>query len=476
MNTILIPALALALGASAETTPDTVWLDLDATRPRDSLLLVKGEKTVVALGTTVTDSSTHLKFDGTGGFELPSWTHPTGAWYIAARVRMDVYGDQDSWFISDILNSSTWPDGYTSPAIQGFQFRTGGSGLYPVSPRNPALTDAQWQSTLNSFDHAYQAKMSQCLAGISFGTDGDGDWIQSNSDRCLPLGRWVHFVASWDGKRQHLFIDGVEATDTLRQLGQGLVPRMDAGVPLAFGMRGANAHDQFQLFEGGIQSVRIVKGSLDSAKALALYQGDMKPVAGSCKAMPVIVSPGVADVAVPADIVRIRLAPSSSCLPGLVPDLELHPGDSLDVLAVSVDGKGTRIASVRTGSLTFPLKDLGIEAEGVTPFLLKARLVRASVAARTASVEPSWGMERPMSIANGGSTRINRPAAPQSIRLLPGSRLEAPGVGRLVVRGADGRRIVLTKVSPDGTWDLSILPRGMWWISAGDRVVALPRL
>lgn len=478
MNKLLVlPCLALAMGAFAETTPDKILLDLDATRSRDSLLLVGGAKTEVSLGTTVSDSSTHLKFAGKGGFQLPAWTTPTGAWYVVARVRMDVYGDQDSWFISDILNSSTWPDGNSDPTIQGFQFRTGGSGLYPVAGRNPAISDQVWQTTLDAFDHAYQAKMSQCLAGFSIAsTDSKVNWIMSNSDRCLPLGRWVHFAASWDGSRQHLFLDGVEATDTLRQLGQGLQPRLDGKMPLAFGMRGAKVVDQFQFFQGGLQSVRIVEGLLDSAKALALYQADMKPVLGTCQPIPAIVSPEVSQAAVAADRVVIRLAPAPSCLPGLVPDLVLHPGDSLDVLAVSVDGKGTRLASVRTGSLEFPLEKLGLETKTVVPFLLKARLVRAPVAARSAAVEPVWGMERPMSLAAGGSTRAVRKPSASDLRFLSGSRLQAPGVSRLVARRADGRRIVLSRAPADGIWDLSILPSGVWWISAGDRVVIMPRL
>lgn len=477
MKSTLIPLLAAAMGASADATPDTVWFDLDATRPCDSLLTIQGAAASAVLGDFVTDSVTHLKFAGRGGFQIPSWTPPSGAWYVVARLRMDAYGDKDSWFISDILNSATWPDSYTNPMIQGFQFRTGGSGLFPVSPRNPALSDEEWQSTLDAFDHAYQAQMSQCLAGFSMAsTDSVVNWIQSNSDRCLPLGRWVHLVASWDGKRQHLYLDGVEVTDTLRQLGQGLAPRMDKGMPLAIGMRGAAASGQLQLFQGGMQSVRILKGSLDSAKALALYQADMKPVVGSCQAVPVIVRPEVAQIVVAKDVVTIRLVASSSCKPGLLPDLVLHPGDSLDVLAVSVDGKRTRIASARVGSLSFPIEALGMESRDVVPFVLKVRIVRAPVAGRVgAATETAWEMERPMTYAAGGLTRAARGASVEAVRLLPGARLQAPGVRQLVARNADGRRIVLSRAPSDGIWDLSILPRGMWWIRAGGHVVALPR-
>ena len=479
MSLLLATCIAGIASASAQSSVDTVLLDLDATRSRDSLLLVDGAKTATSLGATVSDSTTHLKFAGNGGFQLPSWTAPQGAWYVVARVRMDSYGDQASWFISDILNSSTWPDGNGNPQIQGFQFRTGGSPLYPVAGRNPAISDQVWQSTLDSYDHAYQARMSQCLAGFSIAsTDPNVNWIMSNSDRCLPLGRWVHFAASWDGSRQHLFIDGVEATDTLRQLGQGLKPRIDGKMPLAFGMRGADVVDQFQFLKGGLQSVRIVSGLLDSAKALALYLADMKPVAGSCQAIPMIVSPEVGEVAVALDSVVIRLEPAPSCRPGLVPDLVLRPGDSLDVLAVSVDGKGTRLASTRTASLVFPLEKLGLETTTPVPFLLKARIVRTPVpvAARIASVEAVWGMERPMSLAGFGSTRAVRESSGSSLRVLSGSRLQAPGVSQVVARRADGRQVVLSRAPVDGIWDLSILPSGLWWISAGDRVVVLPRL
>lgn len=478
MNAFLVTCIAGIASASAQSSVDTVLVDLDATRPDDSLLVVQGALVKPSLGASVTDSGTQLKFSGKGGFQIASWTPPTGAWYAVARLRMDSYGDQDSWFISDILNSATWPDHYTNPAVQGFQFRTGGSGQYPVSARNPALSDAEWANSLGVFDREYQARMSQCLAGISMASSSTTEhWIQSNSDRCLPLGRWVHFVASWDGKRQHIYLDGVEATDTLRQLGQGDTPRMDVGMPLSIGMRGANAQDQFQFFKGALQSARIVKGLLDSAKALALYQADMKPVSGSCQATPAIVNPEVAMVVADKDMIKISLLASSSCKPGLVPDLVLHPGDSLDVLAVSVDGKGTRIASVRVGSLSFPIEALGIQSKEPIPFVLKARLVRAPVAGRVAATaEAVWGMERPMTYAAGGSTRAVRGASAEAVRLLSGSRLQAPGVSQLVARRADGRRIVLSHAPADGIWDLSILAPGVWWISVGDRVVVLPRL
>ena len=81
-----------------------------------------------------------------------------------------------------------------------------------------------------------------------------------------------------------------------------------------------------------------------------------------------------------------------------------------------------------------------------------------------------------MSLAAGGSTRAVRKSSDRGPRVLSGSLLQAPGVSRLVARRADGRRIVLSRAPADGIWDLSILPPGVWWISAGDRVVVLPRL
>ncbi len=130
MKPFVFPILVAALGASAESASDTVWFDLDATRARDSLLSMEGAFAKAALGEHVTDSATHLKFAGRGGFQIPSWTPPSGAWYVVARLRMDSYGDQDSWFISDILNSATWPDGYATPATQNSRPGTCSAELY----------------------------------------------------------------------------------------------------------------------------------------------------------------------------------------------------------------------------------------------------------------------------------------------------------------------------------------------------------
>lgn len=467
---------ALAIVSAGVAAEDPVVLEVSATRPRDSLVVQRGATVDDATWMGIQDSGTHLVFRN-GGIQIPSYAAPRGPWYAVARLRMDAYGDQSSWFCSVVFSTATWPDHYTNPPIQGFQFRTGGSGLYPALPRDPKVSDAAYTKALGVLDREMQAKLSRCLLGFSQATtDPVNNWIMSNSSRCLPLGEWVHFAAGWDGVRQRIFLNGEDVTDTLRQLGKGLVPRQDPGVPIALGTRGATAQDQFQFFHGALQYARIHVGVLDSAKARALHAVGRPQLNGSCRAAASIVRPLVAAATYSSDTVVVALGPSTSCQAGMVADLVFHPGDSLDVLAVSLDESPRILGLARVGSLSFPLSVLGLPPEESTPFVLKTRLLRSSVppspvASRALStIEPAWDMERPM-VLIGPSTEIGPGFSPSSATWVSSRRLRLPLGSRPVAVRADGTCQRLAAPVEPGVWDLSSLPRGIWWIRFGEDAV-----
>lgn len=472
----------LGLGSSlCLAAEDPIVLEVSALRPRDSLVVQRGAVVEDATWMGIQDSGTHLVFRR-GGIQVPSYAAPRGPWYAVARLRMDAYGIDSSWYNSVVLSTATWPDHFTRPPIQGFQFRTGGSGLYPALPRDPKISDAAYTKALSVLDREMQSKLSRCLLGFSqASSDPLVNWIMSNSDRCLPLGEWVHFAAGWDGVRQRIFLNGQEVTDTLRQLGKGLVPRQDPGVPLTVGIRGAQVLDEFQFFQGALQYARIHAGVLDSAKARALHEAGRPTLAGHCKAAASIVHPLVAAATYPTDTVLVALGPSTSCQTGMVPDLLFHPGDSLDVLAVSLDESRQILGTARVGSLSFPLSVLGLPPGEATPFVLKTRILRAKefvvpVAGRsTDPIAPTWDMERPMVLIGQASAVGPRSSSPSAI-WLTSRRLRLPEGSKPVAVRADGIRLHLAPPVEPGVWDLSALPRGMWWIRYGSGAVVFSSL
>lgn len=463
-------ALASSLCLAAE---DPLVLEMSALRPRDSLVVQRGSVVEDATWMGIQDSGTHLVFRR-GGIQIPSYAAPRGPWYAVARLRMDAYGIDSSWYNSVVLSTATWPDHYTKPPIQGFQFRTGGSGLYPALPRDPKVSDAAYTKALGVLDREMQAKLSRCLLGFSqASTDPLVNWIMSNSDRCLPLGEWVHFAAGWDGVRQRIFLNGKEVTDTLRQLGKGLVPRQDPGVPLTIGIRGAKVLDEFQFFQGALQYARIHAGVLDSAKARALHEAGQPTLSGPCKAASSIVRPLVAAATYPLDTVVVALGPSTSCQAGMVADLVLHSGDSLDILAISLDESRRVLGIARVGSLSFPISVLGLPSGDATPFVLKTRLLRAKefltpLAGRAASTSaPHWDMERPMVLIGEAST-VGPRSASSTATWISSRRLRLPEGAKPIAVRADGTCLRLPAPVEPGVWDLSSLPRGIWWIRFGE--------
>ncbi|MCB9497456.1 MAG: hypothetical protein H6686_11275 [Fibrobacteria bacterium] len=472
-----IPLCLAALSTAASAQQDEIWFDLDASRPRESLVMYRGQPTTLSMDPSVVDSGTHLVFAGSGGLDLASYTPPEGRWSTSAYLRLDQYGIESSWYIADFLATATWPDGAAQPTIQGFQFRTGGSGQYPLLPRNPGITDAEWVMVLDAFDHARQAKASACLLGLSQGTtDSVVTWVQSNSDRCVPRGQWVHVAAGWYEGRQRLYLDGIEVTDTLRQLGKGYTPRELSGYPLSVGKRAPKPPNQSQFFRGAIQKLQIRLGDLDPAKALEVYQQERKPVAGSCKAVPTILRPSVLDVASSDDLVVLRLDPGPSCVPGLEPDRQLGEGDSLDVMALSEDGSSV-LGLVRVGTLSFPLSDLGLAPDQIQVVRLKARLVRKApvVAGRVAAHEDEWAMIRPF-ILVGRSVSVDRAGSGKNFQLLGRDGLSAPGSEQVWAVSAQGGRVLLPIREVGSTWDLSKLGRGIWMVTDGRRSIRICRL
>lgn len=468
----LLPVVAMGV-ASAQT-----WLDLDASRSRDSLVLASSPLKVTQVG-SVQDSTSHLVF-GKGYYELLGFPVPTsGPWYVQTRFRLDDYGDSESWHIASIAGTATWPymDEGDLP-IQGFELRVGGGRFYPQIANNDLVSRESQLGARDYFTDTRNALYSTCLLELVTGTrDASVTWSEAYSSRCVDKGVWHHVAAGWDGKRMVLFLDGRNVLDTNRMIGKGLAPRLDSPAQLYVGHRRRAQYDH-RYFHGAVQSLRMVSGVLDSSLADRLHRQTMPAVKGTCAAVPVVDYPLTFQFAFANEIARMSLARSPRCSEGEQADLRLHPGDSIDVMAVAADGSGRQLGVTTVGSLEFPLERFASGSSDTIAVRLKVRLRRAAVAGRAATATvPEWNDNRPMVITGKALGVRQHMIRGTPARLLPGHRADFPGVARLRARDVDGRRIELGVDAKSGTvWDLSSLPRGVWILSGGGAQLRYVRL
>lgn len=470
------------LAASLAPALDTTWIDLEAGRSRESLATTSVPGWIPKVVGSLTDSGTHLLL-GAEGIRIDGFRQPQGPWHLFARIRPDAYGTQASWYLENLASTSTWPnmDNNYQGQIQGLDVRLGGGRFYPQARRDPRVSDAEWQATLDYFDHNRNASLSRCLLGFAIATtDPVVNWKEVYSNRCLQAGVWQDLAIGWDGKRISMYLDGVEVSDTNRLIGTGLVPRLDPTTNLFLGIRG-NATYDLRRFTGAMQNLRIRSGVLDSALAVRLHLEASKIVTGTCRAVPEIVEPKTLHlVAATANIV-LRLQPAPDCQPGLVPDLVLRPGDSLDLMAISLDQSQRRLGGVRIGSLSTSVASLGMRSDSATPFRLKARLVRAIpsgiVAARTSVLEESpWNDDRPMVLVAGSSKATPRRADGTGIRMVHPDQVLFPGASSLRAVSLDGAVVPLPALDrANGLFDVSRLPRGLWILQVDQRRFVLAR-
>ena len=473
----------VCLASSLVLALDTTWVDLDAARSTDSLATTSVSGWIPKVVGSLTDSGTHLLL-GAEGARLDGFRQPRGAWHLFARIRPDAYGTRDSWYLGNLASTSTWPNmgnGYQGQ-IQGFDVRLGGGRFYPQARRDPLVSDADWQASLEYFDHDRNAALSRCILGFAIATtDPSVNWKEVYSNRCVQTGVWQDLAIGWNGKTLSMYLDGVSVTDTNRVIGTGLSPRLDSITTLFLGIRGNASYDKRPFF-GAVQSIQIRSGALDSALASRLHLAATGSVSGACRAVPEIVEPKTLHLVAPSERIVLRLQPASDCQPGLVPDLALRPGDSLDILAISLDESQRRLGGVRIGALSTTVASLGMRSDSATPFRLKARLVRAQLptpaAARSAStdLEGAWNDDRPMVLVANSSGITRTVSDGSAIRAVHPDRILFPGATSLVAVRPDGTMVPVPVLDPaKGLFDVSPLSKGVWILRDGKRRTLLAR-
>lgn len=480
MKTSTSSKFSLAVLVATAPLSAQTWFDLDATRPREELVQGTKALTLTKVGTIV-DSTTHLVL-GKGYYEILNFPQPSAEpWYISTRFRLDEYGDAESWYISSLAGTVTWPNSedMTLPS-QGFELRIGGGRFYPQIANNSLVSQASRNGADDYFTAERNALYSTCLLEIVTGTNESAvEWAESFSSRCVERGVWHHVAAGWDGKRRVLFLDGQDVLDTNRIIGKNAAPKMDSPAQLYVGHRRRSSYDH-RYFHGAVQSLKMVSGVLDSDLASRLYRQAFPAVQGTCDAVPAIDYPLTFQFAFSDETARMSLVPSPKCAEGQAADLQLHPGDSIEVMAVSADGSGGLLGLLTVSTLQFPLASFVRTTSDPQTVRLKARLRRkaTAVAGRAMVVDSlPWNDDRPIVITGKALGVRERASRSAPARLIGATSAIFPVTSGLVARNPAGREIALGSASrrADGAWDLSALPRGFWVVSGGGATLRFVR-
>ncbi|MBD3240925.1 MAG: hypothetical protein GF331_10095 [Chitinivibrionales bacterium] len=251
-------ALALALAGLAhgevvlEISPETY----------DSLV-ANGATVSGAIAVTQEEGFSTLDFTDNGYLVLPEYAFDHETFSVEGYFKLDRY-TRTGPCVSALLSAVYWTGSYT----QGVDFRVGGGYLYPILPENAYSSPSDFVKP-DGFTRYVRASLSQSVPAFVMGAQNAGDsWKEVYADHGLMLGEWAHVVAVWDGTHQHIYINGVEATDPWRVNGQSSLPHIDSQVQFTVGASFANGSRHF---DGKMRFVRLHDGAMSAADVAAAY-------------------------------------------------------------------------------------------------------------------------------------------------------------------------------------------------------------
>lgn len=410
--------------------------------------------------------------DFSGGLvKLPGFPGPQGPFSIEARFRLRHYGPESSRFIADILNTATWD---TGPA-QGFAFRVGGSYLYPVLPRNRYATEQEWQNAQDAYSHIDRGRLSVCFADFVIARqDDNANWKQALTDRCIETGAWTHMAAVWDGTDMRIYLNGLDATDTLRLDGAGKPTRVDSVETAYVGSRIEGEYDP-RHFDGEIDYVKVEDKALSPTEIHARYQATFVPEKRDslCWGVLLPLYPEAGKVCPGRLHIETKVFNHGACTdPKIIAGF--LAGDSVEIEVAKNADFDTIAARLRFADLSFDL-DLGsfsALAGYRGPIYWRVRLIpakRANALAKAAAAEPEWSPSRPIVLDLSGTTDLALPApglarAPRLVRAMAGLLLQGPE--EPVLFDLSGKRVAVRfRRLPQGEgnatyWRLESVPAG----------------
>ncbi len=400
-------------------------------------------------------------FGKSGLIQFPEFAHPTGPFTIEARFILRNYGPESSRFVADILNTATWDNGPS----QGFAFRVGGSYLYPVLDKKAYASEEEWNASMTAFTHIERGNFSQCFAAFAMArSDSDRSWKTVVTDRCIELNVWTHMVAVWDGENMRIYLNGIDATDMWRILGQGVAPNLDSIVVAYVGARTTESFDS-RHFDGVLDFVRVRDGALTEAEIRGLYKKTFAPEIHEtlCKGViqPMFPEPG--QVVKGDSPFRFKIIAHGGCVnPAFLPTLQA--GDSIVVEFAKDATFANPILSFIVTDTCFQLQADDLQKIG--PYLgaifWRARLFKAEpngLGKVSAGVrESDWSLARPIVMNLNQSTALTPyPGLRPAIRIArPGRFFPDNGRGEMPeFFHLNGRRIQMPLLRVEGGWILS---------------------
>jgi hypothetical protein len=400
------------------------------------------------------------EFSG-GLIKVPGFKGPQGPFTIEARFKAGAYGDEDSRFAAEILNTATWDNGPT----QGFVFRIGGGYLYPVLPREGYRSEAEWLASQGDYSYIDRGRLSACFADFVIArADDDRNWKQAFTDRCIELGAWTHMAATWDGTDMRIYLNGLEATDPWRLDGVGKPPRIDSVATAFVGARYDGSFDP-RPFKGQIDFVRMEDGALSAAEIHARYKETFMPAdqSGLCTGIAIPKYPEAGQICKGGMQLEIKVQNHGACTdPAFVAGF--LSGDSLEI-EFSKDPSFAVIAArvkAATTSLRLEAKDLG-ELSGYAGAVywrvrLLPRAASGGAPAKRAAADPEWSPARPVVLDLSGTSVLGR-AAPRLVMAVPGLTLPDRG-GEPGLYDLRGHRVPARFARVPGGWRLAKAPHG----------------
>lgn len=314
-------------------TPSKELLHLDFEK-KDTLGF---EPNSLPLANVVSDAKAAIDFPGsldlgtTGLVTVPNFKSPKGPFSIEARFRLNEYAPLNTRYISDILNTATWdlPSPHTN---QGAVMRVGGGYLYTPLDTSSYANKADYSADIAWYDDSERASSSKCIGEFAMATpDVSKLWMEVVTNGCIMRNTWVHMVSVWDGERMHIYLDGQDATDSLRMKDNGAKPYFDSVATAYVGARTTGSFDSRHL-NGVIDYVRVVDTAMKVLEIRSHYRESLSlpPSDTTCHSElePEYPNPGQA-ISKQTEF-RCKLVPHRSCTDSsYVPKLE--ESDSVEV-------------------------------------------------------------------------------------------------------------------------------------------------
>lgn len=273
------------------------------------------------------------------------------------------------------------------------------------------------------YSHIDRGRLPACFADFVIARRDIENWKQAITDRCIEIGAWTHLAAVWDGQDMRIYLNGLDATDSVRLDGVGKPTRIDSVGTAYVGARSERAWDP-RSFDGDIDYVKMEDRALTAGEIHARYKETFIPARRDslCAGVVIPAYPEAGRVCKGALRFEIKVLSHGACTdPHFIAGL--LSGDSVEIEIAKDAAFDPVVARARFAGLYFEPgpADLAALAGYQGPLYWRVRLIPAGAGnalAKTAAgadAGPEWSPSRPMVLDLSGTTALARPA-PRLVR------------------------------------------------------------